>query len=143
MKKNHKFKPSDQDIIDFYKSGLTLHESSVQLKISHVSLWRRAKKIGIKWSDIKRKPSNKISLDEILSGKRPEYQTFKLKNRLIGEGIKEDICEICNISEWNNKKLNMQLDHIDGNPHNHILSNLRLICPNCHSQTETYCGKNF
>lgn len=37
----------------------------------------------------------------------------------------------------------MQLDHIDGDSHNHKLENLRMICPNCHTQTETYCGKNL
>jgi len=36
----------------------------------------------------------------------------------------------------------MQLDHIDGNSHNHKFDNLRMVCPNCHSQTHTYCGKN-
>jgi Zn finger protein HypA/HybF involved in hydrogenase expression len=76
-----------------------------------------------------------------LDGLHPYYQTFKLKNRLIKEGIKENACDICSIREWNGNSINMQLDHIDGDPHNHKLNNLRMICPNCHSQTLTYCGK--
>lgn len=103
-----------------------------------VSLWRRAKKLNIKWSDKKRPAHNKITLQDILDGKKPEYQTFKLKNRLISERIKENKCEVCGIFEWNNRPLIMQLDHIDGNSHNHLLENLRLICPNCHAQSETY-----
>jgi len=65
-----------------------------------------------------------------------------VKKRLIKEGLKENKCDICGITEWNNKELSMQLDHIDGDSHNHKFDNLRMVCPNCHSQTHTYCGKN-
>lgn len=36
----------------------------------------------------------------------------------------------------------MQLHHIDGNPKNHLLNNLQMLCPNCHSQTENFTAKN-
>lgn len=50
-----------------------------------------------------------------------------------------EICVICKLSpEWNGKKLVLQLDHIDGNSDNNTPSNLQLLCPNCHSQTETF-----
>jgi uncharacterized protein YhdP len=142
MKQNHKDKISDDTILNYYKNNKTLHESASELSMTVVSLWRRAKKLNIKWSDKKRPAHNKITLQDILDGKKPEYQTFKLKNRLISERIKENKCEVCGIFEWNNRPLIMQLDHIDGNSHNHLLENLRLICPNCHAQSETYCGKN-
>jgi hypothetical protein len=49
-------------------------------------------------------------------------------------------CLFCGQAEvWNGKKLKLHLDHIDGNHSNNELSNLRLLCPNCHSQTLTYC----
>ncbi len=51
-------------------------------------------------------------------------------------------CSFCNISTWNDKSIVLELDHIDGNSDNNFLNNLRLLCPNCHSQTETYCGRN-
>lgn len=51
-------------------------------------------------------------------------------------------CEVCGISEWNGKKLVLQVDHINGDPYHHSADNLRLICPNCHSQTETFAGAN-
>jgi hypothetical protein len=51
-------------------------------------------------------------------------------------------CEECGISEWNNKPITLECDHIDGNNSNNHISNLRLICPNCHSQTPTYKAKN-
>jgi Zn finger protein HypA/HybF involved in hydrogenase expression len=50
-------------------------------------------------------------------------------------------CEVCQINEWNGKELKLHLDHIDGNHRNNEVSNLRFLCPNCHAQTDTYCGK--
>lgn len=50
-------------------------------------------------------------------------------------------CSICSISNWQNKELTLQIDHIDGDRKNNNLSNLRLLCPNCHSQTDTYTFK--
>lgn len=137
-------KISDIDILSCYDKKMSLHETSVYLGATIVTIWRRAKKLGLSWKNIEcnYKKYDKIELSSILNGEHPEYQTYKLHKRLITEGIKENKCEICGIESWNNRKLVMQLDHIDGNPHNHILSNLRMICPNCHSQTDTFCGKN-
>ena len=59
--------------------------------------------------------------------------------RLIREGIKTNKCEICGINEWMNKPIVIQLDHINGDNIDNRVENLRLLCPNCHSQTETFC----
>jgi hypothetical protein len=53
-----------------------------------------------------------------------------------------DKCATCGIYEWNGKPITFEVEHIDGNPENDHQSNLELICPNCHSQTNTYKGKN-
>jgi hypothetical protein len=45
-------------------------------------------------------------------------------------------CEVCSLSEWQNKAITLHVDHINGDPSNDHPTNLRLICPNCHSQTE-------
>jgi len=52
-------------------------------------------------------------------------------------------CEVCSIDSWNGKQITLEVDHIDGIHYNERESNLRLICPNCHSQTETYKAKNI
>lgn len=66
--------------------------------------------------------------------------TSRLKERLYAEGLKTEQCEECGINPiWNGKILVMHLDHIDGDSSNNLLENLRILCPNCHSQTETYC----
>jgi len=51
-------------------------------------------------------------------------------------------CSCCGISEHNGKLLTLQVDHTDGNAGNNSPSNLRLICPNCHSQTDTFSARN-
>lgn len=91
---------------------------------------------------INKKHTSKIKLKDILEGKHPSYQTYKLKNRLIKSGIKKNECEECGIKDWNGKPLMIELDHIDGDSNNHKLENLKMLCPNCHSQTDTFRSKN-
>jgi len=52
-------------------------------------------------------------------------------------------CEKCGIDKWNDKHISLELDHIDGNFNDNSLNNVRLLCPNCHSQTETFKSKNI
>lgn len=52
------------------------------------------------------------------------------------------LCEVCGISTWNNREIKLECDHIDGDHSNNNIKNLRLICPNCHSQTNNYKNKN-
>ena len=51
-------------------------------------------------------------------------------------------CDVCGISDWEKKPINLEIDHKDGDPYNNHHSNLRLICPNCHSQTNTFKNRN-
>ena len=103
--------------------------------------WRTFKKEALKYGLYK--PSRekfraKFETSDILEGKHPQYPTSKLSRRLVKEGYFEYKCSHCSIQDWNDKPLTLELDHIDGDNSNHQLDNLRLLCPNCHSQTPTY-----
>lgn len=53
-------------------------------------------------------------------------------------------CTLCGVDEeWNGRPLTLQLDHINGVHNDHRIENLRLLCPNCHSQTNTFCSRNL
>ncbi len=83
-----------------------------------------------------------VSLDEVLVEDR-FTQTVKLKRRLIGEGLKQAQCEVCGRRRWNLAPIPLELDHVNGRRDDNRLSNLRLLCPNCHAQTSTYRGRNI
>ncbi len=85
----------------------------------------------------------KYSLEEILVENSSYMNISRLKQRLINEKKMEYKCQICGISEWLNKPITLQLDHINGINNDHRITNLRFLCPNCHSQTDTYAGKNI
>jgi len=68
-------------------------------------------------------------------------QSYKLRNRLINEGVLPHECARCKNTEWQNSPIALELHHIDGNSKNNNLENLQLLCPNCHALTENYRGK--
>jgi hypothetical protein len=139
---------NQNDFIKICQESKSMAEAASKLDLHFNTFKKYAIKFGCYVTNQSGKGTNKIvppkvDLQEILEGKHPHFQTFKLKNRLLKEKIIENKCFICDIEEWNGKKLNMELDHIDGNRTNHKLENLRMLCPNCHSQTETYRAKNI
>ena len=87
-------------------------------------------------------PNIKYALDEILVENSSYTNISRLKIRLVKENRLEYKCACCGISEWMGKPISLQLDHINGKNNDHRIENLRFLCPNCHSQTETYAGKN-
>jgi 5-methylcytosine-specific restriction endonuclease McrA len=134
--------------IDVCQKSNSMAEAAVKLELHFNTFKRYAIKFDCYQTNqsgkgLKKNAPPKIDLQEILEGKHPHFQTFKLKNRLLKEKIIVNKCDICGIEEWNDKKINMELDHIDGNRTNHRIENLRMLCPNCHSQTDTYRAKNI
>lgn len=82
-------------------------------------------------------PLNKILIEN------SSYKTIsQLKIRLVRKNLLEYKCAECKLDSWNNKSISLQLDHINGISNDHRIENLRFLCPNCHSQTETFAGRN-
>lgn len=81
-------------------------------------------------------------LNKVLTKNSAYSNINHLKKRLIRENLLVYKCYECGINSWRDNKLSLQLDHINGIYNDHRIENLRLLCPNCHSQTETFSGKN-
>lgn len=89
-------------------------------------------------------PTRKIPSSEIFIKNSQYPHRREIKRRLIAEGIVPNLCAICSLPpEWNGRPLVLQLDHINGIQNDNRTENLRLVCPNCHSQTPTFSGKNM
>jgi hypothetical protein len=110
------------------KKYIALHN----IDISHFTLqgWSKGQKFGPK-RPIKDYLSNKVGI-----------QSWKLKRRLIKENILEYKCNKCKQKTWLNQLIPIELHHKDGNHLNNKLSNLELLCPNCHALTDNYRAKN-
>lgn len=86
---------------------------------------------------------NKIPLSEIMVENSSYCNTKGLKIKLIRNKILEYSCEKCgNKGMWMEEKLTLQIEHKNGNNKDNRLENLCFLCPNCHSQTKTYAGRN-
>ena len=134
---------------DAISSSNSMAEAAKKLDMPFMTFKRRAMELGVYKTNQGGKGLSKpykgvkFITQDILDGKHPQYDTNKLKNRLVSEGILEYNCVACGMGdEYNGKPITLQLDHIDGHRFNHGLDNLRLLCPNCHSQTDTWCGRN-
>lgn len=123
------------DLLGLYKCGssyniLNNHIVKLNLNTSH---WENKKRI-----------SKKYSIKEICVKQSPYLGgTSNLKTKLLKNNLLKYECYICKLSKWLDKEISLQLDHTNGDRYDNRLENLRLLCPNCHSQTETYAGKNF
>lgn len=136
---------SDADFIRVVNDSKSMAEAAKTLNLAFQTFKRRAQKLECYKTNqggkgYKKPKPDKILTADILAGKYPDYQTYKLKIRLIDEGIFKDKCQLCDWAEKapGRKYTACELHHKDGNHHNHLLENLILICPNCHSLTPNY-----
>jgi len=137
---------TDEKIIKAAKDFPTMAQAAESLGISFKVFKRRALQLGVYNPNRggkgvpARRAYDKIPLKEILDGKHPTYQSRKLKLRLLKEGIFKDECYECG---WNKKRIGddfttCELHHVNGNPRDHKLENLTILCPNCHSLTHNF-----
>lgn len=133
-------------VIDAANSTTSATEAAALLGIKYDTY----KKYAIKYECFKKNPSGKgiskrgnpIPLIDIFEGKHPQYQSNKLRIRILEENIIEWRCNNCKMIEWLGNPIPLELNHINGVSSDHALNNLELLCPNCHSLTSTYRGKN-
>lgn len=112
---------------------------------NHASIRKRIKLLnldishfkGRNWNLGKTFPNKQRPIEDYLSNK-VEIQSNPLKLKLFKLGMLENKCYICGIVDWQGQKISLELDHINGQHHDNTLTNLRILCPNCHSQTDTF-----
>jgi hypothetical protein len=119
-----------------YDSGMTVRQCAQQFGFALCS-WHAAGKRGA----IKPRPI-RMPISELLVVGREQTARSHLKRRLLDEGLKTHHCEQCGLTEWRGRPLSMALHHVNGDGKDNRLSNLQLLCPNCHAQTENFAGRN-
>jgi len=99
--------------------------------------------VGQAWNRGQRKPIDRTrrELSTILVRGSTYKSTGMLRRRLVKAGLKPAHCEACGLDTWRGAPLPLELDHINGENTDNRLENLRILCPNCHSVTETWCNK--
>lgn len=117
----------------YYDEGHTYRECRERFGFA-AETWHKATRRG----EMKARPRG-APINELIARRVGRNH---LKSRLFKAGLLINKCEACGITEWRGKRLAMHLDHINGVRDDHRLENLRLLCPNCHSQTPTYGGRN-
>jgi len=138
-------KINKEEFIEVCHNSISMRQASIKLDLPFTTFRRYAIKFEVYKINqggtgvIKKR---RFSTEDILNGKHPNFRGTELHERLVKEGYKKEQCEVCGLKDWKGKKITFDLDHIDGDNTNHKLENLRIICPNCHSQTSTYKNRN-
>jgi hypothetical protein len=123
-----------QQVQRFYDRGHSVRECIAQFGFSRQT-WHAAVQRG---AIVPR--AFPMPLDRLLVA--DTYRSrHNVKLRILGEGLKENRCEACGLTEWLGQPLSMALHHVNGDARDNRLENLQLLCPNCHSQTENFAGR--
>jgi 5-methylcytosine-specific restriction endonuclease McrA len=122
-----------REIQRYYDEGHSITECQERFGFARET-WNSARRRGAVVSRPQAMP-----IEKLLTG--PRRRTH-LTRRLIGAGLLVPRCAVCAISDWRERPLSLQLHHINGDGQDNRLENLELLCPNCHSQTDTWGARN-
>jgi len=153
MARNYR-KYTDDQVEDAIKNSYSWRETAFKVGLNgnagsnYTTLRKIAKKYKFDFSHFKGQgwnlggdAVNAIPLSDLLK-KESLARSDTLKKKLIKKGILKNVCSECGqLPIWNNRPLVLELDHIDGDSTNNILSNLRILCIHCHSQTFSFRGR--
>lgn len=138
------YKYDDDTFINICKESSSMREASIKMNIPFTSFIRRANKLGCYVTNQSGVGINKQKIKlECIINNFIIIRNHNLKRKLFKLGIKERKCEICGCGEiWMDKPITLELHHINGIHKDNSLINLQILCPNCHSQTDSYRKRN-
>lgn len=128
------------EIIAAYNAGASYEDCCKKFNITLGSMWKAARSGKFIPRPQARPPLTAVEHSEKLMGK--SHGRWFMRRKILSENLIPYLCAECGICEWRGRPLTLRLDHIDGDNTNHALSNYRFICPNCDSQSDTYCYRN-
>ena len=126
-----------EDILNWIKEGQSKAFICRELHCKPETLNSYLEKMGIEYKGNQGlkgfdHPTQYKSALEYVNG-NGVISSYRLRDKLIKDGIKEYRCEICNLTEWQGHPIPLELHHIDGDHYNNDFNNLQILCPNCHS----------
>lgn len=129
-------------IRDMVSNNVPKVQIAKELNLKVDTLSRYLKEFGIKYCGNQGRkgfsfPERKTSINKYLNNE-VIVSNSTLRKRLIEEGLKDNKCECCGLSIWMDKPIPLELHHKDGNHYNNNLTNLAILCSNCHMQAHNY-----
>ena len=124
------------EIQRYYDEGHSVTECQERFGFARET-WNAARRRG----DVVARPKA-IPIEQLLVVNEEAGGRWNIKRRLLAAGMKEPRCERCGIEDWLGEPLTLALHHVNGDNRDDRLENLALLCPNCHSQTENFAGRN-
>ena len=145
---------TDLDLINAVKASTSVRQVLIKLGLcpkgggSYRTLYNQIHRLNLDMSHFTGQGSNKgrsfghkRPIEDYLTNKYPIH-SHSLRLRLIRDGYLKQQCCVCKRKTWQGKVIPLELDHLDGDHNNNCLTNIRIICPNCHAQTPNHAGKN-